>query len=201
MDFPLISVIIPVYNVEEYLEECLNSIINQTYKHIEVIIINDGSTDNSYKVINEYANNYKNMKVINQKNAGQSVARNKGMEIAKGKYIYFLDSDDYILPETFDNLVQQLEKNNLDLIRFVARPFSDSFNKKVDVKEYDFRNYFEDGRVYNKAEFLSRNLKAFSPSPVLFMIKKEILIKNNLSFHPNIIHEDELFTLEDFFKY
>lgn len=68
MDFPLISVIIPVYNVEEYLEECLNSIINQTYKHIEVIIINDGSTDNSYKVINEYANNYKNMKVINQKN-------------------------------------------------------------------------------------------------------------------------------------
>lgn len=198
MSYPLVSVIIPVYNVENYLKECLDSVLNQTYKNIEVIVINDGSTDKSLHILEDYSSKFNNIKIIDQENSGQSVARNKGLENAKGKYIYFLDSDDYILPDTLKKLIKKLEMNNLDIIRFAARPFSENINKRIDVLEYDFKDYFEEKRVYNKQDFLTRNLKAFSPSPVLYVVKKEVITKNKLLFYPRVIHEDELFTLELF---
>lgn len=135
MSYPLVSVIIPVYNVENYLKECLDSVLNQTYKNIEVIVINDGSTDKSLHILEDYSSKFNNIKIIDQENSGQSVARNKGLENAKGKYIYFLDSDDYILPDTLKKLIKKLEMNNLDIIRFAARPFSENINKRIDVLE------------------------------------------------------------------
>ena len=91
-----ISVIVPVYNVEKYLKRCLNSLVNQTYTNIEIICVNDGSKDNSLNILNEYAQKDNRIVVISQENQGQGIARNKGLEIAKGDYIGFIDPDDFI---------------------------------------------------------------------------------------------------------
>ena len=85
----MVSIIIPVYNVEKYLQECLESAINQTYKNIEIIAINDGSTDSSLAILEEYASKYGNLKIVNQENKGMSGARNAGLKVANGEYIYF----------------------------------------------------------------------------------------------------------------
>lgn len=195
---PLVSVIIPIYNVGSYLKECLDSVVNQSYQEIEIIAINDGSTDNSKEILNQYAADHPIIKVIDQENSGQSVSRNKGIKVAKGKYVYFLDADDYILPETIANLVDQLEENELDLIRFAAEPFADGVDYSVYKKQYDFQKQFEEGKVYHKEAFLSVNLKAYSMSPCLYIVQKRLLIDNDIEFKPGITHEDELFTLAVF---
>lgn len=110
-----VSVIIPIYNVERYLNKCITSVLDQTLKDIEIVLVNDGSTDGSYKIIEEYENKYKNIKVINKENGGLSSARNAGLEIAEGKYITFLDSDDYIMNDYLENLYVSAEKNNSDM--------------------------------------------------------------------------------------
>ena len=99
----LISIIIPVYNVAVYLPRCLDSILAQTYKNLEIILVDDGSKDNSGKVCDEYALKDSRIKVIHQKNQGVSVARNAGLRIAKGDYIGFVDSDDYIETNMYEN--------------------------------------------------------------------------------------------------
>lgn len=113
----LISIIVPVYNAEKYLEQCLDSLIHQTYPNIEIIVVNDGSTDNSSKIIEYYREKDKRIYVINQKNKGLSQARNEGVKIANGAFIMFVDSDDWINLETCNHLIQILYKNkNIDLI-------------------------------------------------------------------------------------
>lgn len=197
MKKPLVTIIIPVYNVEKYIAECLNSVIRQTYSNIEVIIINDGSNDNSYEIIESYSKKYNNLKIIDQENKGQSVARNVGLTKAKGKYIYFLDSDDYIKDITIENLVSKMEENKLDLIRFSAEVIYDK-NIKYKPSNYNLEKYFKKDTLYTKDEFLKINKRAFIASPVLFMVKRDILTRNQIIFYPGIIHEDELFTLEVF---
>ena len=98
-----ISVIIPVYNVEKYIIECIESIINQTLKDIEIIVVNDGTKDNSIKIVEEYLSD-KRIKIINKANGGLSSARNEGMKVAKGEYIYFIDSDDFINEDVLEVL-------------------------------------------------------------------------------------------------
>lgn len=98
---PKVSIIVPVYNVENYLRKCLDSLINQTLKNIEIICINDGSTDNSLSILEEYASKDERIIVINQENAGVSSARNRGLEIATGEYIAFVDADDSVTPDCF----------------------------------------------------------------------------------------------------
>ena len=101
---PVISVIIPVYNAEKYLEKCLNSVIKQTLKDIEIICINDGSTDGSLNILQKYSEKDKRFIIIDQKNSGQSVARNKGLSVAKGEFIGFVDSDDWIDDDFYEKL-------------------------------------------------------------------------------------------------
>ena len=98
----LISVIVPVYNVEKYLEKCLNSLVNQTYQNIEIIVVDDGSTDNSGRIADDFALKYDIIKVIHTKNGGLSAARNVGIENAGGEYIAFVDSDDWVDVNTFE---------------------------------------------------------------------------------------------------
>jgi len=197
MTCPLVSIIIPVYNVEPYLWECLESCVGQTYKNIEVLAINDGSSDHSLDILQQYAQKYINIHVINQENAGNSVARNQGLERSRGKYIYFLDADDYILPETIKNLVEAMEKNHLDIIRFSAEPFFDGIEADYHIiNQYDYSKFFEVGKVYEKAPFLQASIKGFSASPCLYLIKREILIKHHIRFKPGMRHEDELFSCE-----
>lgn len=111
-----ISVIVPVYNVEKYIEKCLNSLVNQTFKDIEIIIINDGSTDSSEKIILQFLDKYDNIKYFKKINGGLSDARNYGMEKATSKYIAFLDSDDYVEKTLYEKLYSRAEKENLDVV-------------------------------------------------------------------------------------
>ncbi len=111
----LVSIIVPVYNGETYLEDCLESILCQTYKETEIILIDDGSTDNSGKICDLYAMKYGNVVSLHQKNSGVSKARNLGLNCAKGEYIYFCDSDDILHQDILDVLVQDMEKTNVDV--------------------------------------------------------------------------------------
>ena len=111
-----VSLIVPVYNTEMFLKKCLESIISQTLKEIEIIIVNDGSTDNSQKIIDDFSKKDSRIKAFYKENEGLSSARNLGLEKAKGKYIWFIDSDDYIMkPYACEKLYNFSEENNLDI--------------------------------------------------------------------------------------
>ena len=124
----LISVIVPVYNVEKYLEKCVSSIINQTYKNLEIMLVDDGSTDSSGKMCDEFAKKDDRIKVIHKPNGGLSDARNSALKIAKGDYIGFVDSDDYIADDMFETLCDLMEDNNSD-ISIVS--FYEIYNNKL----------------------------------------------------------------------
>lgn len=114
-DNPLISVIIPVYNVEEYLPDCLNSLLESTYQNLEIICVNDGSPDNSAAILEQYAAKDPRFKVLNKENGGQASARNKGLEAASGKYVFFLDSDDWVSADCLGELLRTAEESGADL--------------------------------------------------------------------------------------
>lgn len=116
MNEPLISIIIPVYNVEKYIRKCLDSVLNQTYKNIEIIIINDGSTDNTYSICIEYEKSDSRIKLFTQENSGQGAARNLGLQHAQGTYIGFVDGDDYIDPDMYETMIKQAENLSAELV-------------------------------------------------------------------------------------
>ena len=116
----LISVIVPVYNVESYVAECIESIQNQTYMNLEIILVNDGSTDASGDICDQYAAYDERIKVIHKENAGVSAARNTGIEAANGDYIAFVDSDDYIAPNMYEDMLRILKENDLDILECTA---------------------------------------------------------------------------------
>lgn len=111
----LVSVVIPVYNVESYLSKCLDSLVNQSYKNIDVILVDDGSTDTSPIICDNYSAKYPNINVIHQKNAGVSAARNKGIDSANGKYIYFVDPDDWCELDAIEVMYNSLVESKVDL--------------------------------------------------------------------------------------
>ena len=119
-----VSIIIPIYNVEQYIEECLLSAMRQTLKEIEIICVNDGSTDDSMGIVRKYAREDPRIRIVEKENGGLSSARNAGMDAAKGEYILFLDSDDWILPETLEEIYDSAVKNDLDNVYFNAAVFS-----------------------------------------------------------------------------
>lgn len=112
---PLISIIVPIYNVEAYLEKCIESILAQDYTPLEIILVNDGATDGSGEICDKYAKQYENITALHKKNGGLSSARNAGMEIMQGEYISFIDSDDYIAPDMISTLYADLTQNNADI--------------------------------------------------------------------------------------
>ena len=116
MENPLISVIVPIYNMENYLEKCLDNLINQTLKEIEIICINDGSVDNSLKILKNFANKDNRIIILNQKNQGQGIARNNGIKIARGEYIGFCDPDDWIELNMFENMYNKAIQNQADIV-------------------------------------------------------------------------------------
>lgn len=122
-----ISVIIPVYGVEKYIRQCLESVIKQTYKNLEIIVVNDGTKDNSMKIVEEYLVDER-IKVINKENGGISSARNRGIEEATGEYVSFVDSDDWLEIDLYERIVQILEGNKVDIIVFNYNRYSE--NKK-----------------------------------------------------------------------
>ena len=146
---PKVSVIIPVYNVEKYLRECLGSVINQTFWDIEIICVNDGSTDNSLEILNEYAKNDERVIVINQQNLGAGVARNSGLKIAKGEYLAFLDGDDFYRPDYIEKMYNQAKKTNAD-ITICSADYYDMQTKKYKYMRVSiFEPYLPAKEVFN----------------------------------------------------
>ena len=195
-----VSVIIPVYNVERYLRECLNSIVNQTLREIEIICINDGSTDNSLNILNEYQKNDKRIKVLSQDNLGQSAARNKGLTTAYGQFIYFMDSDDILDINALQYCYDEMIKNNLDILYFDGEVFFDNNELKNKythmIGTYKRINNYND--VYNGLELFCsfKRDKQYRVQPCLQLIKRSFLIKNNITFLNGIIYEDNLFAFK-----
>lgn len=140
-----ISIIVPVYNVEDYLEECIESIINQTYKNIEIIIINDGSKDNSGVICDKYSKKDKRIRVLHQENKGLSVARNIGIKESTGKYISLIDADDVVHSKMIELMYREIEKNKCDIAICMFQEFTKSFIEKNN--EYSVK-------VMNQNEFL-----------------------------------------------
>lgn len=192
-----VSIIIPVYNVENYLVDCLESLLRQTLKQIEIICINDGSSDASQAILDRYAGVDHRFKIINNlANFGQSYSRNKGLEIAQGKYIYFLDSDDMIVPETLAELYELAETYGLDAVLFDASLLFES-----DLLRKQFIGYTPSRRVlypdvYTGEELFSKLVQNgdWSASPPRQFWRSHFLKKHKILFYEGIIHEDELFS-------
>ena len=140
---PLISIIVPVYNVEQYLAQCLDSIVNQTYSNIEVICVNDGSLDSSAEILRHYARIDNRIKIIDQENQGLSGARNTGLKYAKGKYLMFIDSDDWIDLETCEAVVNSAEHYNADLVLW-------SYIREFENKSIEKLMFWDDQTVFEK---------------------------------------------------
>ena len=139
-----ISVVVPIYNVEKYLDRCINSIINQTYKNLEIILVDDGSTDNSGKIADKYKKIDSRIKVIHKTNGGLSDARNKGIRIASGKYISFIDSDDYIAEDMISYLYKLINDNNSEISICNFQQFS-SIEEINDSKDFNI----DESNIYN----------------------------------------------------
>lgn len=187
-----ISVIVPVYNVEKYLKKSLQSLIKQSFNDIEIICINDGSTDNSLKILNDFANSDSRIKIISQENLGVSAARNRGIAEAKSEYIMFLDSDDYYTTDACQIAYEQITKQNsvigifgiTELYKFLPLPCIVNKNIKKAVK--------------NPADI---DLWKFQTYSVNKIYKKDFLINNNLKFPTGIkTAEDTIFSLRCLFK-
>lgn len=183
-----ISVIIPVYNVEPYLERCLDSVFSQNFEDVEVICVNDGSTDGSGDMLARYRRQHPEMTVLRQENAGLSMARNAGLSTAQGAYVYFLDSDDYLLPGALKTMFEFASSRNLDMAAFNARIGRDTcyFRPGFDLPPstgavFLKRFYHEDGH--------------FFPTPVwTWLFRRDFLFAHELVFKRSRIHEDAEFT-------
>lgn len=190
-----ISVIIPVYNTEEYVKEAVDSVRTQTLAEIEIIAVNDGSTDGSLRVLEQLAHEDSRIRVVSQPNQGQSVARNNAIKLAAGKYLYFMDSDDVIAPETLDACFQKCEDQNLDFVFFDAEVLNKESSFAMSLN-YDRSKGVSDTEMGSGTSMLQKQLKArcYTPSPCLSLIRTDFMQKHNLDFYPGIIHEDELFS-------
>lgn len=146
-----VSVIVPIYNTEKFLRKCIESIVNQTLQEIEIILINDGSTDNSHNICLEYAEKYpEKIRYINNKNIGCSATRNLGIELAKGEYIAFVDSDDYIEKGMYKEMYEVTRNKNLDVV-VSGIIYEDSFNKIQGISiPQNIKFYYDYFKVNNR---------------------------------------------------
>lgn len=181
-----VSIIIPVYNVEKYLDKCLKSVLNQTYKNIEIIVINDGSTDNSLKICKKYKD--KRIVLIDKENGGVSSARNKGLQLASGKYITFVDSDYWLELDAIENMVSFIEKENADLVRFCYQT-ADVRQNSVSEAE----NKYIGSEI---ARFTEKLISGEMPGYLhILMVKREVI--KDIKFKTDLpLAEDLIFVLE-----
>lgn len=176
----LISIIVPVYNVEKYLTSCLDSVLTQKFNDLEIILIDDGSSDNSGRICDEYAEKYKRIRVAHKENSGVSSARNMGLDMANGEYIMFLDSDDMLCSHCFDTIVNDLNKTNADMYTYTFERINEEGLKIESEEKYRFR----DG-IYTQKDFLKQYYKLFHGFPWNIwqsVFKASIINQNNIRF-------------------
>lgn len=190
------SVIIPVYNTASYLKECIESVFNQTQKELEVIAINDGSTDKSWDILLEMKKKYPELVIISQENHGLGYTRNVGIDRAQGEYIYFLDSDDYILENTLEICYEFASKNALDVVLFDAVNFLDIPTRKLIYPNPDDRQGIisERQEIFSGIYFLEKYYsKIYEPAVWLVYCSLKFLKKNGIKFLPRVYFEDNEF--------
>lgn len=193
-----VSVIIPVYNAEKYLAECMDSVTGQTLREIEIICIDDGSTDSSLKLLRGYAEKDKRISVYTQENRGLSAARNRGIEKARGEYIEFLDSDDWLKKDAVEKLYRTSAERKSEILFFNGDTFYEDDNARKMHSE--FQNYYLRTGEYPEScdgpEMLTmmRERKEYRTSVVMQLFERSFLEKNRLRFCPGILHEDNDFT-------
>jgi glycosyltransferase involved in cell wall biosynthesis len=200
-----VSIIIPIYNVEKYLGQCLDSIINQSLKEIEIICVNDGSTDNSPQILEEYAQKDQRIKIINKENNGPGASRKVGLNYATGEFIAFVDSDDWVKLDTYEKLYKNGVSNNSDLVIFNAIRYDENNDKYLYMGGFDIANYLNDNNdnkidfkhfIFNykdiKPYILNRSFSAWAK-----LYKSEFLNNyNDFYFPEDIFYEDVPFHVQ-----
>lgn len=199
-----VSVIIPAYNVSEYLPTCLESVLNQTLQEIEVICVNDGSYDNTLDIFLEYSKIDERISIVNKKNRGQSSARNSGLSMAKGEYVYFIDSDDCLTLTALEDIYTRSKKDSLDIIYFNGLVIYENEEMQRNYADnryyyYSYLNQKEPCSGQTLFQYLKQN-KCYRVSPCMQMIRTKYLCDIGLTFHEGIIYEDNIFTFISLLK-
>lgn len=191
---PTISIIIPIYNMEQFLGRCLDSVVSQTYSSLEIILVNDGSTDSSGDICDNYAQNDNRIKVIHQVNSGVSSARNAGLDAATGDYISFVDPDDYIELNTYETLIPYLA-NDIDILRFNAK-------RKGEILNWlPFKGEYSGDRFEQEVVLPMIGSEKFGGMFILgvlwvHLFKRDLIEKNHIRFNKELRRcEDRLFTI------
>lgn len=213
---PILTVVIPVYNVEKYLKRCIDSILVQEWKNYDILLVDDGSTDNSPQICDDYAKAYDIISVIHKENGGLSEARNTGISNAEGEYVCFLDSDDWIEPNTFSDLAEVIESDQYDIISFNQEFVksehdiikSDSKRTKrltgkealIDMFSYGFITGFATDKIYRKALFTKNTIQFpvgkyyedLGTNYKLFLAAKKVYATNQKYYHYLIDNPDSI---------
>ena len=195
-----VSLIIPIYNAEVFLDESINSILNQTLKDIELVCVNDGSKDNSLKILEDFASNDDRIRIINQENHGCGAARNKALDNANGDYIYFFDPDDYLTPNALEKLYANAISNNSDFVIFKIASFRDGEPINYNEPGFEFEKVFNDVDFDNftfNYRAIKRHVLLSSFAPWTKFYKKEFLDKyGDFRFYTNVAFDDVPFHIQ-----
>lgn len=195
-----VSVIVPGYNVENYIKECLDSVLGQSLRDIEVVCVNDGSKDSTSLLMHEYEKKDARVTVVDKENGGLSSARNAGIKKAAGEYVLFLDSDDFLTEQALEFLYEAAKKDDLEDVLYGAESFYESEELREQFSSYE--TYYDKketyDRVYTGRELYQLQLekKDFKPSACLQLIKRSLLLEHGVLFYEGILHEDHLFTMQ-----
>lgn len=204
MDDIKVSVIVPVYNSERYLEKCLDSLINQTLKEIEIICVDDGSTDSSPEILERYSKKDNRIKIITQKNKDVGAAREAGLKIANGEYVAFSDNDDWLALDAFEKLYNNAKSNDSDVVIFKVVFYYSDNDSYIYPKSLNLENYFNEGTDYNNFTFKAENIKKQVMNtlfaPWFKFYKLEFLKKHNFYFKENITYPDVPFHVQTLLK-
>lgn len=198
---PLVSVIIPAFNCEQYLRECVDSVINQKVRNIEIILINDGSYDQTLAIMEEYYLRHNNIAIISRHNGGQSAARNQALKMAQGKYVLFLDSDDMHAANCLTTLTEYAEQNELDFLGFDSDTFYD-MDEAESEKYASYDDYYHRQDVYGEPvkgiQLMCAQQKNhdYRVSPCMMLLRREWMFEKDIRFEEGIIFEDNLFTFK-----
>ncbi len=194
----LLSIVIPAYNVESYIEQCIDSILEQIDDSIEIIVVNDGSTDFTSDKLKMYSS----IKVIEQFNGGQSKARNRGLEEAIGQFIWFVDSDDVISENAINIIISNLNKfgSSVDIVAFEGEYFIEGHNDEFNVGQLNYYRPNFDSEILSQRDFFNTCIEknSYFVQPCHFVISRNVA--SNIKFEEGIIYEDNLFTTDVFIK-
>lgn len=189
----ILTIIIPIYNVEKYVQKTLDSILSQCFKKesVEIIVVNDGTKDNSMSIVNEFAVKFDNLKIINQENQGLSVARNTGLKAARGKYVWFVDSDDWVEYDSLPFLLNHLQHSDRDVLMFKIREYDEEGRILLERFFHDNKN---EEQISGTNVVLYQKKYGVDITPMQqYVISRDFLLSNKLFFVPGIYHEDKEF--------